>query len=57
MSEIIWNDKAKVRQFHATKRFIDDLITLNIQWLYSMGVFNDVYKDIYIYELQKSWTL
>ena len=57
MSEIIWNDKAKVRQFHSTKRFIDDLITLNIQWLYSMGVFNDVYKDIYIYELQKSWTL
>ena len=29
MSEHTSNDKVKVRHFHATKRFIDDLGTLN----------------------------
>ena len=29
MSELISNDKEKARHFHATKRFIDDLGTLN----------------------------
>ena len=47
ISELISNHKAKVRHFHATKRFIDDLGTLN-----GTGVFNDVYKDIYLPELQ-----
>ena len=42
MSELISNDKVKAHYFHATKRFIDDLGTLN-----DGGVFNDVYKDIY----------
>ena len=36
-------DKVKVRHFQANKRFIDDLGTLN-----DGGVFNDVYKDIYL---------
>ena len=40
-------DKVKARHFHATKRFIDDLGTLN-----DGGVFNDVCKDIYPPELQ-----
>ena len=39
MSELISNDKVKARHFHATKRFIDYLGTLN-----DGGVFNDVYK-------------
>ena len=47
MSELISNDKVKAQHFHATKRFIDDLGTLN-----GGGVFNDVYKDIYPSELQ-----
>ena len=47
MSELISNDKVKARHFHATKRFIDDLGTLN-----DGGVFSDVYKDIYPPELQ-----
>ena len=47
MSELISNDKVKARHFHATKRFIDDLGTLN-----GDRVFNDVYKDIYPPELQ-----
>ena len=47
MSELISNDKVKAHHFHATKRFIDDLGTLN-----DGGVFNDVYKDIYSSELQ-----
>ena len=47
ISELISNDKAKTRHFHATKRFTDDLGTLN-----DGGVFNDVYKDIYSPELQ-----
>ena len=42
MSELISNDKVKARNFHATKRVIDDLGTLN-----DGGIFNDVYKDIY----------
>ena len=42
ISELIPNDKVKARHFRATKRFIDDLGTLNNE-----GVFNDVYKDIY----------
>ena len=37
ISELISNDKVKVRHFHATKHFIDDLGTLN-----DGGVFNDV---------------
>ena len=41
MSELISNDKVKACHFHATKRFIDDL-----------GIFNDVYKDIYTPVLQ-----
>ena len=47
MSELISNDKVKVRNFHATKRVIDDFGTLN-----DGGIFNDVYKDIYSPELQ-----
>ena len=47
MSELISDDKAKTRHFHATKRFIDDLGTLN-----DRGVFKDAYKDIYSPELQ-----
>ena len=45
MSEPILNDKA--RHFHATKRFIDDLGTLN-----DGDVFSDVCKTIYPPELQ-----
>ena len=41
MSELISNDKVKARHFHASKRFIDYLGTLNDE-----GVFN-VYNDIY----------
>ena len=40
------DDKAKARHFHATKRFIDDLCTLN-----DGGVFGDVFQDIYPPEL------
>ena len=47
MSELILNDKVKERHFQATQRFIDDLGTLN-----DGGVFNDVYKDIYLPELK-----
>ena len=49
MSDLISNDKVKVRHFHETKRFVDDLGTLN-----DGGAFNDIYKDIDIYptELQ-----
>ena len=47
MSELISNDKVKARHFHATKRFIDDVGTLN-----DRSAFNDVYKDIYPPELQ-----
>ena len=42
MSEVISNDKVKAHDFHATKRFIDDLGTSN-----DGGVLNDAYKDIY----------
>ena len=47
MSEHIPNDKANVGYFHATKRFIDDLGTLN-----DGCVLNDIYKGIYPSELQ-----
>ena len=47
MSELVSNDEVKARHFHANKRFIDDLGTLN-----DRGVFNDVYKGIYLPELQ-----
>ena len=47
MPELISNDKVKAHHFHATKRFIDDLGTLNDE-----GIFNDVYKNIYPPELQ-----
>ena len=47
MSEVISNDRVKARHFHAVKRFIDNLGTLN-----DRSVFNDVYKDIYTPELQ-----
>ena len=47
MSEPFSNDKVKAHHFHATKRFIDDLDTLN-----NGVVFNDFYKDIYLPELQ-----
>ena len=47
MSELVSNDKVKVRYFHATERFIDDLGTFN-----DVVVFNHVYKDIYRRELQ-----
>ena len=46
-NELISNDKVKACNFRATKRFIDDLGTLN-----DGGVFTDVYKDIYLPELQ-----
>ena len=39
MSEFISTDKVKARHFHATKRFIDDLGTLN-----DLGLFNDIHK-------------
>ena len=42
MSELISSDKVKARHFHANKRFIDDLGTLN-----DGVVFSDVYKEIY----------
>ena len=41
MSGLISNHKIKVPHFHATKRFIDDL-----------GTLNDVYRDMYPPELQ-----
>ena len=47
MSELVSNDKVKVRYFHATERFIDDLGTFN-----DVAVFNHVYKDIYPRKLQ-----
>ena len=47
LPELISNDKVKACHFHATKRFIDDLGTLN-----DAGAFNDVYKDICSPELQ-----
>ena len=47
MSKLISNDKVKERHFHATKRFIDDLGTLN-----DGGAFNDVCKDVYPSEFQ-----
>ena len=47
MSEPISYDQVKACYFHATKRFIDDLGTLN-----DGDVFSDVYKDIYPSELQ-----
>ena len=47
MSKLISNEKVKERHFHATKRFIDDLGTLN-----DGGAFNDVCKDVYPSELQ-----
>ena len=46
MPEFISNEKVKARHFHATKRSVDDLGTLN-----NGGAFNDVYKDIYHPEL------
>ena len=42
MSELISSDKVKARHFHANKRFIDDLGTLN-----DGVVFSDVHKEIY----------
>ena len=47
MPELIPNDKVNVGYFHATKRFIDDLGTLN-----DGCVLNDIYKGIYPSELQ-----
>ena len=47
MSELVSNDKVKVRYFHTTERFIDDIGTFN-----DVVVFNHVYKDIYPRELQ-----
>ena len=47
MSELIPNDKVNVSYFHATKRFIDDLGTLN-----DGCVLNNIYKGIYPSELQ-----
>ena len=47
MAEVISNDKVKAHDFHATKRFIDDLGTSN-----DGGVLNDAYKDIYPPKLQ-----
>ena len=47
LSELISNDKVKARHFHAAKRFIDYLGTLN-----DGGVFNDVYKGVYLPQLQ-----
>ena len=47
MSELFLNDKVKALHFHGTKSFIHALGTLN-----NVGVFNDVYKEIYLIELQ-----
>ena len=41
MSELVSNDKVKVRYFYAIERFIDDLGTFN-----DVVVFNHVDKDI-----------
>ena len=43
MSELILNEKVKARHFQTTKRFINDLGTLN-----DGGVLNDNYKDNYL---------
>ena len=47
MSELISNDKVKAYHFQGTKLFIDDLGNINHR-----GVFNDIYKDIYLPVLQ-----
>ena len=47
MSELISNDKVKSRHFYWTKRFIDDLVPLDDE-----GVFSDVYDGIYTPDLQ-----
>ena len=47
MSELFSSDKVNAGHFYATKRFLDDLTTLN-----QVGLLNDVYKDIYPPELQ-----
>ena len=47
MSELISSDKVKARHFHATKRFIDDLCTIN-----DGNLFREIYKDIYPEELE-----
>ena len=47
MSRPISNDKVKAHHFYSTKRFIDNLSTLND------GVeLNDIYKDIYLPKLK-----
>ena len=44
---MISSDKVKARHFHTTKRFIDDLCTIN-----DGNLFRDIYKDIYPEELE-----
>ena len=47
MTNLIATDKGKVRYFHSTKRFIDDLCAVN-----DGNLFGTVYKDIYPDELE-----
>jgi len=47
ITELISSDKVKARHFHTTKRFIDDLCTIN-----DGNLFRDIYKDIYPEELE-----
>ena len=42
MSDLISADTSRVRHFHSTKRFIDDLVTLN-----DGGFFGKVFREIY----------
>ena len=47
ISSLIQRDKCKARHFHATKRFIDDLLAIN-----DGGEFGRVFRDIYPAELE-----
>ena len=46
MSDLISTDTCRARHFHSTKRFIDDLVTLN-----DGGLFGKVFREIYPPEL------
>ena len=47
MSLLIYSDKIKARHFYSTKRFIDDLCTIN-----DGGEFGSSVCDIYLRELE-----
>ena len=46
ISNLISTDRIKARHFHSTKRFIDDLCTMN-----DGGIFETIYREIYPPEL------